>query len=94
MSDRTMIAVGRNTLAVPRLAKRALQVLTAVGLTALVALAVIAVNGMLIGRGGPIAGFNIWYAFITRPEIMGTTVLTAIVTTAYLFWTKPTDGKR
>lgn len=36
MSDRTMIAFGRTSFSVPRIAKRLFQTLTAVGLTALV----------------------------------------------------------
>lgn len=88
MSDRTMIALGQRTFSVPKLAKRALQILTALGLTALAALVIIMANSFLTARGGIAAGLDIWLAFIRRPDIIGTMVLTAIVTIAYLYWEK------
>lgn len=94
MSDRTMIAIGKTSVSVPRLAKRALQVMTATGLTALVALAIVAANNILLARGGPVQGFNVWYAFITRPDIIGTTLLTAVVTVAYLYASRGDAGRR
>ena len=86
MSDRTMIALGRATFSVPRLAKRGLQVLTVTGLTAMVSLIIVMSNAFLTIKDGPLRGFSTWYAFVTRPDIIGTAVLTAIVTVAYLFW--------
>ena len=94
MSDRTMIDVAGKTLLVPRLAKRALQVLTAMGLTALLTLLIIVANSMLTAKGGSSAGFNAWLVFIQRPEIIGTMVLTAVVTIAYLHWDKPSSQGR
>ncbi len=94
MSDRTMIDVAGKTLLVPRLAKRALQVLTAMGLTALLTLLIIVSNSMLTSKGGSSAGFNSWLAFIQRPEIIGTMVLTAVVTIIYLHWDKPSSQSR
>lgn len=94
MSDRTMIDVAGKTLLIPRLAKRVLQVLTSMGLTALVTLAIIVSNGMLTAKGGSAAGFNTWLAFIQRPEVIGTMLLTAVVTILYLHWDKPSSGSR
>ena len=97
MSDRTMIAIGRQTFSVPRLAKRAIQVMTALGLTALVSLAIIMANSFLTARGGVMAGFDLWLGFIRRPDIIGTMVLTAIVTIAYFYWDRDSGsgpGKR
>lgn len=91
MSDRTMIAFGRQSFSVPRLAKRALQALTAVGLTALAAFLIIMANSLLLGRGVT-PGFDIWLSFIRRPEIIGSMILTAAVTIAYLYWEKRTDS--
>jgi hypothetical protein len=88
-----MIAFGRSTFSVPRLAKRTLQVLTAAGLTAGVFLAVIVINSFLTARGGFASGFDVWYAFIRRPDIVATMVLTAIVTTAYLYWERRSDKR-
>lgn len=96
MSDRTMIDVAGKSLSVPRIAKRALQVLTAMGLTALLALAIIVANSMLTAKGGSMAGFNTWLAFIQQPEIIGTMLLTSIVTIAYLYWDRrsSSNGRR
>jgi uncharacterized membrane protein YhaH (DUF805 family) len=88
MSDRTMIDVAGKTLLIPRLAKRGLQVLTAMGLTALLTLAIIVANSMLTAKGGSASGFATWLAFIQRPEVIGTMLLTAIVTVFYLLWDK------
>ena len=93
MSDRTMIALGRKTFSVPRIAKRTLQVVTAVGLTAGVSLLVILVNSLLMARGGFVPGFDAWYGFIRRPDIIATMVLTAAVTVGYLFWEKRSDKR-
>ncbi|MDX2309378.1 MAG: hypothetical protein NW216_14155 [Hyphomicrobium sp.] len=92
MSDRTMIDVAGKAFSVPRLLKRAIQVLTALGLTALVTLVIIAANSMLTAKGGTIAGFNTWLSFIQQPEVIGTMVLTAVVTVFYLQWEKPSSG--
>lgn len=86
MTDRTMIAFGRQTFSVPRLAKRALQVVTALGLTALAALVIIMANSFLTARGGLASGLDVWLAFIRRPDIIGTMILTAMVTIGYLYW--------
>jgi hypothetical protein len=90
-----MIALGGKSLSVPRIAKRALQVLTATGLTAIVTLFIIMANNLLLGRGVT-PGFGIWLGFIQRPETIGTMVLTAVVTIGYLYWDKRSDqgGRR
>jgi uncharacterized membrane protein YhaH (DUF805 family) len=92
MSDRTMIDVAGKTLLVPRLAKRALQILTGMGLTALLTLAIIVANNMLTAKGGSASGFSAWLAFIQRPEIIGTMLLSTIVTVLYLHWDRPSSG--
>jgi uncharacterized PurR-regulated membrane protein YhhQ (DUF165 family) len=48
--------------------------------------AVIAMNSLLMPRGGAMVGFKTWYAFISRPDILGTMILTALVTIAYVVW--------
>ena len=40
----------------------------------------------LTARGGSVHGFNTWYAFILRPDILSTMVLTALVTIGYVMW--------
>lgn len=94
MSDRTQIAIGRNTLTVPRITKRLVEVGVAVGLTALAALLVLGLNTVLTGRSGFSQGLDLWLAFIQRSDILGTVILTAIVTVAYINWQRDGAGKR
>ena len=68
------------------LMQRALDVAIATALTAAVVFVVVAVNSFLMSRGGSWPGFRLWYAFISRPDILGTMVLTALVTIAYVVW--------
>ena len=90
MSDRTQFAIGRNTLSVPRFTKRALEVALASGLTALVAFVILLLNTVLTARGGWGFGFDVWLSFIRRPDILGTIILTALVTVLFLQWQR--DG--
>ncbi len=78
MSDRTQFAVGRHKVAMPRPMKRSLQVASAALLTAAVVLFVMMINGFLVGRGGTLAGVDVWLAFIKRSDIIGTIILTGI----------------
>jgi hypothetical protein len=68
------------------LMQRALDVAIATALTAGVVLVVVAVNSLLMARGGAWTGFRLWYAFILRPDILGMMLLTAFVTIAYVVW--------
>jgi len=93
MSDRTMLLFGRSTYSVPKLTKRAFQVLVAVALTAFAALIILSLNDVLTTHSGWRQGFDLWFAFIRRSDILGTIVLTAVVTVASLYWT-PENGKK
>jgi hypothetical protein len=66
--------------------RKAVDVLTAIGLTAAVFFVIVVANSFLLARGGYALGFNLWYAFILRPDILGTIVLTALVTMGYVLW--------
>jgi hypothetical protein len=88
-----MLAVGSNRLSVPRALKRIVQAATAAGLTAAVVFIVIVVNGMLLGRGSSVQGFHTWLAFITRGDVLGMTMLTAVVTTLYLAWERSREKR-
>jgi hypothetical protein len=68
----------------PPLIHRALDVAIAAALTAAVVFVIVAVNSFLMPRGG--SGFKLWYAFITKPDILGTMLLTALVTIGYVMW--------
>lgn len=93
MTDRTMIAVGRSAFSVPRLMKRALEVAIATALTALMSLVVVLTNAMLTAKGGYAQGLELWFQFIRRSDIIGTILLTAIVTVSYLFWQRRHDKR-
>jgi hypothetical protein len=87
MVETTMLVVGGKRMSVPRLIKRTLQVAIAVALTASVFFVMIAGNGFLMGRGASFqAGIAAWLAFIKRPEILSTMVLTALVTVVFVYW--------
>lgn len=94
MSDRTQLAIGRNTISVPRLTKRALEVIIATSVTGAVSLAVLLLNNVLTGRGGWFNGFEVWLSFIRRPDILGTIVLTAICTVGFLQWQRDNSGPK
>jgi hypothetical protein len=66
--------------------QRVLDVAAAIGLTAAAVFVIVAVNAFLMSHGGSFAGFRLWYAFIGRPDIFGTMVLTALTTFLYLAW--------
>ena len=68
------------------LMQRALDVAIATALTAGVVFVVMAINGFLMSRGGAWTGFRLWYAFISRADILGTMLLTALVTIGYVMW--------
>jgi ABC-type sulfate transport system permease subunit len=78
----------------PPAMRKATDVLAAVGLTAAVFFVIVVVNAFLMSRGNYSHGFNLWYSFILRPDILGTIVLTAVVSNAYVFWKGSGRGPR
>ena len=70
----------------PPALRKAIDVLTAIGLTAAAFFVIVVANSFLMARGGYSLGFKLWYSFILRPDILGTIVLTTLVTMAYVFW--------
>jgi hypothetical protein len=70
----------------PPVMRKLVDVATAIGLTAAVVFVIIFTNSFLTARGGSVHGFNTWYAFIVRPDILSTMVLTALVTIGYVMW--------
>jgi len=70
----------------PPVMRKLVDVAAAIGLTAAVVFIIIFTNSFLTARGGSAHGFNTWYAFIQRPDILGTMILTALVTIGYLMW--------
>jgi len=87
MIETTLLVVSGKKLTVPRLLKRTLQIAIAVMLTAAVFLVVIVGDGLLVGRQTSLqAGINLWLAFIKRPDILATMILTAFVTVLFVYW--------
>jgi hypothetical protein len=94
MSDRTQLAIGRNSISVPRLTKRAVEAAIATALTSMVALLILVLNNVLTGRGGWLNGFDVWLSFMRQPAILGTMLLTALVTAVFLAWQRDQGLKR
>jgi hypothetical protein len=65
--------------------RKAFDVLIAIALTAGVVFVIVVVNSFLMSRGGSWQGIRVWYAFIGRPDILGTMALTALVTMLYVW---------
>jgi hypothetical protein len=94
MAETTMLVVAGKRLPVPRFFKRMLQVAIAVALTAAVLFVVIVGNGFLVGRPTSLqAGINVWLAFIRRPDILTTMVLTAFVTVLFVYWQRERERR-
>lgn len=94
MAEKTILVVpGNKKVSVPRLVKRSLQVAVAVGLTALVALAIVVGNGFLQPHGRPQQAWDVWLAFIYRTDILTTIVLTAVVTVLFVYWQRDQERK-
>ena len=94
MSDRTQLAIGRNSISVPSLTKRAVEAAMGTALTASVALVILVLNNVLTGRGGWLNGFEVWLSFMRQPAILGTMILTAFVTSLFLAWQRDGGLKR
>lgn len=68
------------------LMKKLVDVAGAVALTAGVFFVIVVANAFLMSRGSYWNGIQTWLAFIQRPDILGTMILTAFVTFGYMFW--------
>ncbi len=97
MVETTQLLVAGKKMSVPKLLKRLLQIAIAVAITSAVFFVVIVGNGFLVptaGRGTTLqAGYNQWLAFIRRPEILTTMVLTAIVTVLLVYWQRDKERR-
>ncbi len=94
MVETTVLVVSGKRLTVPRIFKRSLQIASAVALTAAVFLVVIVGNGLIVGRQGSLQnGLNVWLAFIKRPDILATMILTALVSVLLVYWQRNQERK-
>ena len=78
----------------PPMMRKSLDVIIALALTAAAFFVIVVANAFLMSRGNYSHGFNLWYSFILRPDILGTIVLTAVVSNAYVFWKGSGRGPR
>jgi len=67
--------------------------LIAAALTAFAAFVILMLNNVLTARSGFTQGFDVWYAFIRRSDILGTIVLTAIVTVLFVYWQRDNERR-
>lgn len=94
MADKTTLVLPGKKMSVPTPVKRTLQVSVSVMLTALLVLAVVLVNTMMISRTGSAAqGLGTWLAFIQRGDIQATMVLTAFVTVLFVYWQRDKERR-
>lgn len=68
------------------LVKKIVDIAIAIGLTFGLVLLIVVTSSFLTARGGYMHGFKLWLALVERPDIIGTAVLTALVTTGYAVW--------
>ncbi len=57
-----------------------------IGLTFGLVFLIVMTSSFLTARGGYMHGFKLWLALVERRDIIGTAVLTALVTTGYALW--------
>jgi hypothetical protein len=94
MVETTVLVVSGKKRTGPRIRQRSPQHAVAVALTAAVFLVVIVGNGLLVGRQTSLqAGVNVWLAFIKRPDILATMILTAFVTVLFVYWQRNQERK-
>ena len=86
MADKTMLIIPGKKLPVAKALKRTVQVTAAVMATAGVALVLMLSSGLLQGKGSVLQAWTVWLAFINRPDIQATMVLTALVTVLFVYW--------
>jgi hypothetical protein len=96
MADTTQLVMAGKRMAMPRFFKRLLQVALAVALTAAILFLMIAGSRFL--TGGPqgttlLAGYQAWLAFVRRPDILTTMVLTAFVSVLLVYWQRDNERK-
>ena len=92
-SDKTVLHMPGKKISVPKPVKRSIQVALAVGLTALVALALMMGSGLLQAKGTSTQVLSVWLAFINRPDIQATMVLTAIVSVLFVYWQRDNERR-
>lgn len=93
MTDKTTLVVPGKKMSVPRIVKRLIQITAAVALTSLVVLLVMLGNGLLLARGTFVQGYQLWLAFMKRPDIQTVMVLTAAVSVLFVYWQRDRERR-
>jgi len=71
----------------PPVVHKVIDVAAAIALTAAAVFVIVAVNAFLMSsHAGSFTGFRLWYGFIGRPDILGTMILTALISFLYAAW--------
>ena len=74
------------------LVKRLIDVVVAIAITLGLVLVMLVISNILIAKTNSLVGFKLWLAFATRPDILGSVILTALVSMGYVFW-QQTKGR-
>ncbi len=93
MADKTVFAVPGRRIQVARPVKRAMQIAIAVTLTAAAIFILMAGNGMLQAKTSALKMIPQWMAFVTRPDILATMIITAMVTVAVIYWMRDSERR-
>jgi uncharacterized membrane protein len=89
-----MLVIPGRRMSVSKAVKRAVQVVSAVGLTGLALLVLLGASTLLVGKTKSAEqAFNQWLSFIKQPEILTVMVLTAIVTVALVYWQRDMERR-
>ena len=95
MSDpKTTLIMPGKKMSVTPFVKRTVQVAVGAALGAITIGVVMVLNGLLSGRGSLWQWFNYWLAFIQRPEIVVTMLLTAMTTVLFVYWQRDKERGR
>lgn len=85
--ETTGLVIAGRRMTIPRVLKRVLQVISALCLSALCLFVLMVANGMIAGKQPSLqAGMSLWLAFVKRPDIQLTAIITAVVTVTFVYW--------
>ncbi len=95
MSDpKTVLIMPGKKMSVSRVVKRAVQMAVGTFLGAVTIGAVMILNGLLSGKGSVLQWVHYWLAFIQRPDILVTMLLTAMTTVLFIYWQRDKERGR
>jgi uncharacterized membrane protein YjfL (UPF0719 family) len=95
MSDpKTMLVMPGAKFSVHRMVKRAAQVAMGVALSGVTIGSVMVINGLLSGKASLMQLIHYWLAYVQRPEILVTMIITALMTLLVVAWQRDKEGRR